>query len=555
MTGQNAGIMAPLLRGTAGDVNAGFAFLLDCVVNLFVLSVFLGYFGYPVEIIKNHIIPGALVGIIVGNILNVRMALRVARESGNPNITAMPLGLDLPTTIGMALFVVGPVFKLLEGEMGTTEAALIAWYVGMAGTIWMGLIKFGLSYFSQAVRRFMPIAALLGPMLGVAIVWLGANAVLGVFEIPEVGLISLGIMIYALIAGQKLPFALPGAIIAIVLASLAFYALGESGYLASYVRPSSEGLGLFLPIPSFGGLETLFGRSLNYLAVIIPFGLLIAASTVNVTAGANILGDDYKPDELMRADAVATIVGALFGNVVQTTPYFGHATYKRLGARTAYSAGVALILAVGGVLGIIGFLVDVLPGAAIKPVLIVVACDIARVTFKGVTPEQAPAVAFGIMPAILNFAHVKVGELYLAVEIGLADLGEAATAGTATMQTFLPEMWMTSYTLLGAMARGYILTGILWAATVSLAISGKNHKAAGVMFLAAVLSLFGVIHSVLPSSEIYLPWMLGEMTDSVTADLPYHLATGYALAALSILVFAHLNTGNHVKDAATEDIE
>ncbi|MFQ5535322.1 MAG: hypothetical protein ACE5EM_10940, partial [Sphingomonadales bacterium] len=513
--------------GGAGDINAGFAFLLDCVVNLFVLSALLMMFGFPSEIIQTRMVPGALVGIIVGNLLNVYLARKAARRTGNPDLTAMPLGLDITTTVGFTVAVLGPVFLLLKQEMGDAEAAVLTWYVGMGGAIWMGLIKFGLSFLGRAVQRILPLSALLGSMVGISIVWLGANAILGTFSIPEVGMVSLAVMVYALIAGHKLPGALPGAIAAIVLGTLAYYALGGLGVLEGFVWPEVDGVSFSVPIPTLGGFEELFGRALFYMAVIVPFALLIAASTINLTAGANVVGDQLDSGDLMRADGVATIVSALFGGVIQTTPYFGHATYKRMGARTAYSLGVSAVLAVGGVFGIIGLLIDILPDATLKPVLIVVACDILRLAFRGVSVDQAPALSFAAMPAIINFAFFKVSELFREVQGGLervtnavASMEDAARAVAAEAQAFLPEAWMQSYVFLGAMSRGYILIGLLWASAVAYVINKQFKLAAMSLFIAAGLALFGVIHSVLPTSSVYFPWAL-DLDSAFAAALPY----------------------------------
>ena len=549
----NSDGQASLTQRYSGDINAGFAFLLDTVVNLFVLSALLSIFDFPFEIIQTRIIPGALVGIVVGILLNVRMARRIAKETGNPNITAMPIGLDMPTTVGITLTVIGPLFVILKGELGDpAEAAKIAWYVGMASTIWMGLIKFGLSFFGSSIQRLLPISALLGAMMGVAIVWLGANAILGVFTMPEVGLIALAVMIYALIAGFRVPGALPGAVAAILLGTLVFYVMGAAGLINGFAWPQVDGLALYMPIPSFGGVDELFGQSVFYMAIIVPFALLITASTINLTAGANLLGDDLKSGELIRVDAGATIIGALFGSVVQTTPYFGHATYKRLGARQAYALGVAAVLTIGGVFGVIDFLIDVLPGAAIKPILIVVACDIVRLAFKGVQVQHSPAVAFAIMPAILNFAFVKVSELMAHVDAGIerlqsvaASLNEAAQQVITQATTFIPADWLQGYILLGALSRGYILTGLLWAAVVAYIIDRQLVRSAYVLGLSAVLSLFGIIHSVLPNSAIYFPWQL-DAVDPLVAELPYRLATGYLLGGLTILAFAISGGGSKI---------
>lgn len=518
-----------ILRLSSGDINAGFAFLLDCVVNLFVLTFFLStLFGFPLEFILDRIIPGALLGLVVGNILNIRMALRIARETNNPNVTAMPLGLDLPTTIGISIFVVGPVFLSLGGADGGDTATYTAWAVGMAACLWMGLIKFGLSFVAGTVQRLLPTAALLGAMVGIAVVWLGANAILEIFKIPEVGFVALGIMMYALIASHKMPIRIPGAVVAILVGTALYYALGLAGMLPEYRVPDISPLAVYFPIPTLAGPAEMFGGAMAYIAVIIPFAILITASAINLATGAKVVGDDVKPGELIRVDSVATIVGALFGNIVQTTPYFGHVTYKRLGAKVGYSAAVVAVLAIGGMFGIIRLLIDVLPGAAITPILIVVACDIVRLSYQGVNANMSPAIGFAAMPAIMNFAHVKVSEL----------MGHVAN-GSRDVVAALPPDWLQGYALLGAMSRGYILTSLLWAATVAFVIERRMIHAGVTLLVAGGMSIFGIIHSVRDDSAIYLPWQLASHNLSpYLVGLPYRLAGSYLLAALVMFVFA-----------------
>ncbi|HET8645125.1 MAG TPA: hypothetical protein VFO85_06535, partial [Vicinamibacteria bacterium] len=50
----------------------------------------------------------------------------------------------------------------------------------------------------------------------------------------------------------------------------------------------------------------------------------------------------------------------------------------------------------------------------------------------------------------------------------------------------------------------------------------------------AVLTLFGLMHSVLPTGSIYLPWSPALQGTKV----PYHWAAAYAAFAVMILAFA-----------------
>jgi len=540
---------------TFNDVNAFFAFLLDAVVNLFVLSALLQIFGFPQDLIDNRIIPGAIVGIVAGNLLYVWLGYRRAKKTGNHDITAIPLGLDLTTTVGFTLSVIGPLFLMLEGQLGDpAEAGRIAWYVGMASTIWMALVKLGASYVGGFIQRTIPIAALVGSMFGIAIVWLGANAIMGIFELPHIGLIALVVMIFALIGGRALPFNMPGAVVAIGLSTLVYYGLGLSGGLDalgySFQAPSMQGTGLGLPAPTLGWTSEFFGLSLNYMAIIIPFGVLIAASSINIVAAAKLVDDDYQPGNVIRVDAAATAISAMFGGIIQTTPYFGHATYKRMGARIGYSAAAAGLLLVGGLLGVISILIDIIPSAAIKPILIVVASAIVRLGFGSIPKDHGPAVMFATMPAIINYCYVNVSTLFGHVNNALAPVrqgldgartaaGQLVDTSTLHVAQMVPAHWMNEYILLGAMARGYILTGLLWATIVVFLVDREHLKAVLMLMIASACSYFGVIHSVMENSAIYLPWQLHASMEGLqpgALGLPQIFAGSYFLAAMVVLV-------------------
>lgn len=517
----------------SGDLNAYFAFLLDCVVNLFVLKIILEGFGFPVEFIYAKIIPGGAMAIVIGNVIYSWLSFRTARITGSPQITAIPLGLDITTIIGYSVGVLGPVFLVANAEFGDPDrAAQIAWYVGMAGCLWMALVKAICSFFGGAIRRFIPPAALIGSIMGIAIVWLGANSIVGVFEVPTVGLISFTIMAFALIAGHVLPFRIPGAVVGLALGTLIFYVLGGVGILdmlgQPFAPPLIESAGMQLPSITFGGFEEFFGRAIIYLPLTIPFGILVAASSINITEALRLAGDDYTTENVIRGDALGTAIGALFGSVIQTTPYFGHLTYKRMGARAAYSMAVTVTMFLGGVTGAIALLSNVIPGAVAKPILIVVAFDIVRLGFETLPARHAPAIAIASLPAIINFAQSKIDDLFGLVQRGLAET-------SVQMSSLLPGYWMDQYYLLLALSRGYIVTALLWAAAMAFIIDRRLRDAAAMLVLAAIFTFFGFIHSLAPQGAIYLPWTLAE-TNGDLPDLalllPYNMALGYLLAAL-----------------------
>jgi AGZA family xanthine/uracil permease-like MFS transporter len=49
--------------------------------------------------------PGTALGVMFGDLVYTWLAYRTARKTGRSDVTAMPLGLDTPSTIGITLVV------------------------------------------------------------------------------------------------------------------------------------------------------------------------------------------------------------------------------------------------------------------------------------------------------------------------------------------------------------------------------------------------------------------------------------------------------------------
>src|SRR6476619_8371933 len=116
-----------------GDINAFFGLMLDNVVNLAVLAgILVGGFGFPAQLVYTRMFPGTALGVLFGDLVYTWMAIRLARKENRSDVTAMPLGLDAPSTIGMAFTVLGPAYLAAKARMPAHEAAISAWHVGMA---------------------------------------------------------------------------------------------------------------------------------------------------------------------------------------------------------------------------------------------------------------------------------------------------------------------------------------------------------------------------------------------------------------------------------------
>jgi AGZA family xanthine/uracil permease-like MFS transporter len=204
-----------------GDINAFFGLMLDNMSGLVIMAtILMGAFQMPREIVLFRMIPGSAVGVLFGDLLYTWMAVRLAQRTGSRQVTAMPLGLDTPSTFAITFGVIGPTY-LACGD------AIFTWQVGMATIVLMGLFKIAASFCGPALRRAIPRAGLLGSIAAVALLLIAYLPFLKLFASPVVGFLSLGIVLASLIAHIKLPFRLPGAFAGVLCGTVAYYIAGS----------------------------------------------------------------------------------------------------------------------------------------------------------------------------------------------------------------------------------------------------------------------------------------------------------------------------------------
>jgi AGZA family xanthine/uracil permease-like MFS transporter len=487
-----------------GDWNAFFSLMLDNVTNLVILNVILaGGFGLPAEFIFTHMIPGTALGVLIGDLAYTWMARRLALRTGRVDVTAMPLGLDTPSTIGVAVAVIGPVYSASQDPM-------VAWQVGMATMMFMGLVKLGLAFAGDWVRRVVPQAGLLGSIAAVGVALLGLLPLVNVFKLPVVGLVALGLVLYALVARQRLPGNLPGAAVAVVVGTALYYALGAAGLMGEAFHLPAFTLRFSPPLPTLGFVEGL-GQAVDFLPLAIPFGLLTVVGGINVNESARVAGDEYRTRDILLVEALATLAAGLCGGVAQSTPYIGHPAYKAMGARAGYTLATGLFIGLGGALGLVSFIVDALPEAAVAPILIFVGLEITAQAF-GVCPRRHhPAVALAFLPVLAYLVTIFLGKFGVRPE----GLGPDQRA---------------EFLVLSMLGHGFILTAMLWGAFGAHLADRQLGRAAAFLGVAALGTLFGVIHSAAPAGQLFLPWQ-------APSPLVFHVAVGYAAVAGMLLVF------------------
>ncbi len=523
-----------------GDVNAFFGLMLDNVANLLMtVSLLAGVFAFPTDVAIRYMVPGTAVGVLVGDLLFFWLAFRLARKSGSNSITAMPLGLDTPSTLGMIFFVLGPTFLAAKGAgMDEHAAAIHTWHIGMCAIFVSWIFKLLCAVGSNWVRRVFPRAGLLGSLAAIALVLISFLPLLEILHSPIVGFISLAVVLTTLVARVELPFKLPGAVGSLLVGGLMYYALRAaegSGILPpafalpQELQPINPADGLFptewLAAFRFEWLNAM-PEAMRHMPVVIPFALATVVGGIDCTESAAAAGDEYDTGQVIAVEAFATLVAALCGGVIQTTPYIGHPAYKAMGGRAAYVLATAVFVGSAGILGYFGYLYVIIPKVTVFPILVFIGLEIAAQSFHATPVKHYPAVVLACVPALATLGLVFVDKIF----------GDPAMFAAKLSTASLAEPLNAELTTLRILANGFIVTSLLWASALAAIIDRRLARAGGLFLLCSVLTLFGIMHSPLPGSPLYLPWQLA-------AEVQRHVfqyAAGYAAAAVLLVAWAWL---------------
>src|ERR1700730_4623259 len=516
--------LASYLRLVPGDVNGFLGLVVDNLSVLALLAaVLIGAYGVPAPIVFGRMFPGTALGVLLGDLVYTWLAVRLARRTGRSDVTAMPFGLDTPSTIGMVLLVLGPAFlRFRAAGESPTAAGLETWYLGMAATVTMGLLKFVMAFGGRTVRRLVPQAGLLGSLAGIALMLIGFFPMVELMQAPIVGFLTLGLVLYALVAKGAVPGGLPGVLFAGLVGTLAYYGLGHWGLAGmSIAAPAMPTLRLAFPHFDIGILHGFTGVA-DTLPLIVPFALLTVVGGVNNTESARVAGDDYDVRSILLAEAAATLVAGLTGGVAQTTPYIGHPAYKHMGARAGYTWLTGIFVGLGGMLGLVSNLIELIPLAVLAPVLVFLSLNITVQAFSAVPLRHAPAVAISFFPSIARLLTIELSDPKFIAPERFTQLLSASGHGLPALAVIV------------ALGNGFIITATIWAAFVVEMTEHRLRAAAAYLAAGGVLCCFGIIHSVRGDGSAYTLWQLDGMARTVAAQF----CSAYFVLAAALLLLS-----------------
>lgn len=496
-----------------GDVGAFLGLTFDNVAQLIIFTtILIGVFDFPPELVIGRMLPGTAFGVLVGDLIYTWLAFRLARRTGREDVTAMPLGIDTVSLFGLTFGILGPVAV----RTGDPE---LAWQVGMATMLFMGVFKLAVTPFAEHLRRLVPPAAMLGTIGGIGA---GLIAFMPLLKLDTAAMIALPALfcgLQALLRPPRLVARIPPVLAVVVVATAAFYLLRAAGLL-DHTTPAGMSrvtVGLALPWPTLGFVRGI-PLAIESLAISLPLAFATVIGGIDNTESAAAAGDVYDTRSILATEAISTFVASLVGGVIQTTPYIGHPAYKRMGGRAGYTLATALFVGLGGMLGYLSWLVDMLPEVVVAPILVFIGLEIASSAFHAVPARHAPAVAICFLPVIANVVAIIVGQVMAGAGIDPASLSGPAAESVRAVSI---------------LSSGFVFTSMLWGAALAFLIDGRFGGAAITFATAVPAAWFGVIHSSLPGGKAFLPWRVAD-------PLPMQLAAGYgtlcALAIVGVLV-------------------
>jgi AGZA family xanthine/uracil permease-like MFS transporter len=521
-----------------GDVNAFFGLMLD---NVAVMVLLVGTIAAPggedhftPAFVLGRMIPGTALGVLIGDVVYTVMAFRLARRTNRADITAMPLGLDTPSTFGVALLVLLPALQQGRQLNLDHETAMVyAWHVGALVLVLIGALKTVCAPLGNAVRRWVPRAGLLGSLAAIALALIAFIPLLmDVAALPVVGFLSLTVILVTLVAHRSLPGKIPGALAAVAVGVAVYLLCQQLGQAPAAAEGTLSGGSRLTPLPGrvweLAWWEQVWWAALAKLPIVLPFALATVVGGIDCTESAAAAGDEYDTRTILLTEGLSSVAAGLCGGVIQTTPYIGQPAYKAMGGRAAYTLATALFIGAAGMFGWFTHLFEWLPKAAMFPILVYVGLEITAQSFRATPSRHYPALALAAMPALAYLATIP---------LDMALAGRPPDGGAAPMvQT------------LRCLANGFVITSMLWAASLTAVLDGRLRLSAIYLLVTGLCALVGVTHSPLNPALIGLPWdVMARLPETARFQTPYHWAAAYGLAAALLLVLSlfHAVQPNH----------
>jgi AGZA family xanthine/uracil permease-like MFS transporter len=496
-----------------GDIDGFVGLFIDNLLQLLLIAVLCPVVcGLPNDLIIGRILPAAALSIVFGNLYYSWQAWRLAKRSGRSDVTALPYGINTVSLVAYIFLIMGPIWQ-------QTQNATLVWQAGVFACVIGGVFELIGAFVTDPLRRFLPRAALLSTLAGVAITFIAMGFVFQIFASPVIAVAPMLLIVVAYASGLRMPFGIPAGFAAILLGTAIAWIARWIGI--PLFTPSTDpiALGLHLPAPDISGFLDFIGKQngWQYFSVILPMALFNIIGSLQNLESAEAAGDRYETRPSLVVNGLGSIVAGLFGSAFPTTIYIGHPGWKAMGARIGYSAVNGVVICILAFLGVVNVVLRFVPIEATLGILLWIGLVITAQAFRDTPRNHALAVAIGLIPALAAWALLLIE----------TSLRAANSSLFAALPNFGNGLFINGVI---ALNQGFLFTSMLLAAVMAFVIDGRFKAAAVCCFLCAALSLTGLIHGY-ALTELGLETKLGWFVAP-------QFALAYAIAGALFLGFA-----------------
>jgi len=472
-----------------GDIDGLLGLGLDNLIQiLLILGLCRGVLGYPDALIFGSILPATGISLAVGNLAYAVQAHRLARREQRDDRTALPYGINTVSLFAYVFLVMLPV-KLTALDQGLGEAAAVrlSWEAGLMACLGSGLIEAGGAWWAHWLRRWLPRAALLSTLAGIALGYIALGFLLRTYAQPVVGLAVLAVILVTYYGRLRLP--IPGGLLAVLVGIPLAWGSGLIRIDAASWSANASQVGLHLPSLQLASLWEARSQLVPWLGVIVPMGLFNVLGSLQNIESAEAAGDAYPVKSSLLINGLGTIAAAALGSCFPTTLYIGHPAWKAMGARIGYSWLNGLLMGGLCLLGLFGLVGQLVPIEAGMAIVLYIGLVIAAQAFQATPRSHAPAVVLGLLPGLAGWGA-------LLLKAGLR-AGGAGSASQPFGPALLAPLQRADVWASGAFAleQGQIITAMLLAGMLVYVIERRFLAAALCAGLAAAAAWLGVIHA------------------------------------------------------------
>lgn len=467
-----------------GDWNALFGYGSNLIVNVLTLTGLLQFVvGVPAEIIYGRILPAFGMMMCLSACYYSRLAYNLAKSTGRSDVCALPSGPGIGHMFIVTFAVMMPI-KLLTGDV------IKAWEAGMAWIFLQSIVIICGGYAGDWIRKITPRAALLSALAGIALTYIAVRPMTAIYATPVIGLTCLFIVLLNWVGGVRFFRGMPAGLVIIGVGTAIAWGSNIFGYnfgglSLAQLSGSLTQFGFNIPLPAFGHVFSGFEFLGLLLVTALPFGVYDVIEAIDNVESAERDGDAYPTHKVLMADGIISMIGCLFGNPFMLVVYIGHPGWKRMGGRIGYSAASGVLIMLLCVLGIVPLMLAAIPIEAVYPILLFIAMLIGSQAFNETPRKHAPAIILGILPHLAHWGN----------DLVLNTLN--AVGGVSITPDLIARLENEGILFAGleVLGDGAVLTGVILSAAAVFIIERQLYRASFVVFLGAVLTWVGFMHS------------------------------------------------------------